>query len=73
MLRDRILPRSEVISRAILLEDSPCCGAPCVSMTSCVHSYERRWVLFLKAANTTNKPHVCYQKAMGKLFNRLFQ
>ena len=27
MLRERILPQSEVI-RAIVLEDSPCCGVP---------------------------------------------
>ena len=28
MLRDRILPQTEVMYRAILLEDSPCCGVP---------------------------------------------
>ena len=27
MLRERVVPQSEVI-RAILLEDSPCCGVP---------------------------------------------
>ena len=34
MIGDRIVPRSEVI-RAILLEDSPCCGMPAPSSTPC--------------------------------------